>query len=114
MNHNSLDEDRALEPSNPQSAHIYRHGRCCCCFYLKLGNAGLRLKQGKAISRQMHVLQQKLVLFISLGLVSLVQKDILSNQAHNSWQDEIHQPETLARTLWQPQFISIAADLWNA
>lgn len=29
MNHNSLDEDRAPEPSNPQSAHIDRHGRCC-------------------------------------------------------------------------------------
>lgn len=30
MNHHSLDEDRALEPSNPQSAHIYRHARWCC------------------------------------------------------------------------------------
>lgn len=79
MNHSSLDEDRALEPSNPQSAHIYRHGQCCCWFYLKLGNAGLRLQPGKAISRQIHVLQLKLVLFASLGLVSLVQKYILFN-----------------------------------
>lgn len=102
MNHNSLDEDRAPEPRNPQSAHIYRPGRCCCWFYLKLGITGLRLQQGKAILRQMHVLQLKLVLFVSLGLVRLVQEDILSNQAHNSRQDQIHHPGTLARILWQP------------
>ena len=78
MNHNSLHEDRVLEPSNPQRAHIYSHGRCRWCFYLQLGNAGLRLQWGEAISRQMHVLQLKLVLFVSLGLGSLVQKYILS------------------------------------
>lgn len=48
MNHDSLDKDRALEPSNPQSAHVYLHGRCYCWFYLKLRNAGLKLQQGKA------------------------------------------------------------------
>lgn len=114
MNHNSLDEDRALEPSNPQCAHVYRHGRCCCWFYLRLGNAGLRLQQGKAISRQMHVLQWKLVLFAGQGSVSLVQKDTLSNQAPNSWKDCIHQPGTLARILPAAPVHQHCPDLWNA
>lgn len=83
MNHNSLDKERALEPSNPQSAHIYRHHRCCCWFYLKLGNAGLRLQQGRTMWRQMHALQLKLVLSVSVGMASLVQKYTLSNQVHH-------------------------------
>lgn len=71
MNHNSLDEDRAPKPSNPETAYIHRHGQCCCGFYSKPGNAALRLQQGKAISRPMHVLQLKLELCISQRLVSL-------------------------------------------
>lgn len=71
MNHNSLDEDRTPKPSNPETAYIHRHGQCCCGFYSKPGNAALRLQQGKAISRPMHVLQLKLELCISRRLVSL-------------------------------------------
>lgn len=113
MNHNSLDKERALEPSNPQSAHIYRHRRCCCWFYLKLGNAGLRLQQGRTMWRQMHVLQLKLVLSVSVGMTSLVQKYVLFQPGPQSLTTGDLLEPTLRDTYKNVMVISIAADLWN-